>query len=192
MHNKLRTVIFGGSFDPIHIGHTSLATEVLRQNLADEVWFMVSPRNPLKKDLHLTDEAIRLEMVRLAVAGEPRFVACDFEFNLPRPSYTYHTLQALGVAYPDRQFILLIGADNWACINRWYNYQEIISRYSIIVYPRGGEKFAQLPENVSWISSPLFDISSTEIRGQLFKDEKMQQWLPSGVYDYIITNNLYK
>lgn len=191
MH-KLRTVIFGGSFDPIHIGHTSLATEVLRQNLADEVWFMVSPRNPLKKDSNLTDENHRLEMVRLAVAGEPRFVACDFEFNLPRPSYTFHTLQALEAAYPDREFILLIGADNWACINRWYNYQEIISRYSIIVYPRGGEEFAQLPENVHWLSSPLFDISSTEIRGSLFKDDKMQQWLPSGVYDYIITNNLYQ
>ena len=101
MSSKIRTALFGGSFDPIHIGHTSLATEVLRQNLADEVWFMVSPRNPLKKDSNLTDENQRLEMVRLAVVGEPRFVACDFEFNLPRPSYTFHTLQALEAAVAD-------------------------------------------------------------------------------------------
>lgn len=189
---KLRTLIFGGSFDPIHIGHTSLAAEALRRNLADEVWFMVSPQNPLKQDRHLTDENHRLAMARLAVAEEPRFVACDFEFHLPRPSYTLHTLQALEKAYPDRQFILLIGADNWACIDKWYSPQEIISRYSIIVYPRGKEIPLKLPENVHFLSSPLFDVSSTMIRESLSKGEDVLNYIAPAVYNYIRKNKLYE
>ncbi|MBR5828860.1 MAG: adenylyltransferase/cytidyltransferase family protein, partial [Bacteroidaceae bacterium] len=89
---KKRTVVFGGSFDPIHIGHLALAGAVCEHGLADEVWFMVSPQNPHKQDCNLTDEGLRLQMVQLAVKGNPAFKACDFEFTLPRPSYTVHTL----------------------------------------------------------------------------------------------------
>ena len=78
---KIKTVIFGGSFDPIHVGHVSLASEVIASGLANEVWFMVSPQNPHKEQLNLTDENVRLEMVRLAIQGNEHFKACDFEFN---------------------------------------------------------------------------------------------------------------
>ena len=126
--NKKRTALFGGSFDPIHNGHTSLAAQVLDNGLANEVWFMVSPMNPHKQGSRLTDEKQRLYMVRVATQNEPRFVACDFEFHLPRPSYTINTLNALVKKYPDREFVLLIGADNWEKIDKWYSYEEILSR----------------------------------------------------------------
>ena len=132
-----RVVIFGGSFDPIHVGHVSLAAEVCRQGLAAEVWFMVSPQNPHKQQSGLTDEDMRLEMVRLAIDGMPQFKASDFEFGLPRPSFTINTLSALEKAYPDTEFLLLIGSDNWEVFGKWYKADEILSRYGIIVYPRG-------------------------------------------------------
>ena len=94
MNNMSRVAIFGGSFDPIHNGHLALAGEVLSRGLAGEVWFMVTPQNPHKQGSTLSDEQLRLQMVQLAVDGKPGMVACDFEFALPRPSYTLHTLNA--------------------------------------------------------------------------------------------------
>ena len=116
--SKIKTVVFGGSFDPVHVGHLSLALEVLRAGLAGEVWFMVSPHNPHKEENRLSDENVRLEMVRMAIDGMDGMKACDFEFSLPRPSYTINTLSALEEAYPDREFVLLVGADNWAKFDR--------------------------------------------------------------------------
>ena len=131
-----RIGIFGGSFNPIHLGHTALAAYICEQGLVDEVWLMVSPQNPLKLDLTLLDEQERLTMARLAVVPYPTLRACDFEFTLPRPSYTYHTLQALREAYPDHEFSLIIGEDNWQCFDRWYRGEDIARKTPIIVYPR--------------------------------------------------------
>ena len=135
-----RIGIFGGSFNPIHLGHTALAAYICEQGLVDEVWLMVSPQNPLKRDLTLLDENERLAMVRLAVAPYPTLKACDFEFTLPRPSYTYHTLQALRQAYSDCEFSLIIGEDNWQCFDRWYRGEDIARETPIIVYPRSSER----------------------------------------------------
>ena len=170
---KKRTVVFGGSFDPIHIGHLALAGAVCEHGLADEVWFMVSPQNPHKQDCNLTDEGLRLQMVQLAVKGNPAFKACDFEFTLPRPSYTVHTLAALEQAYPDRDFVLLIGADNWEKFDRWYKGDEILSRYGIIVYPRG-------------------DVSSTMVREAVASGCGISDLVTPVVERFIIENELYK
>ena len=137
-----RIGIFGGSFNPIHLGHTALAAYICEQGLVDEVWLMVSPQNPLKRDLTLLDENERLTMARLAVAPYPTLRACDFEFTLPRPSYTYHTLQALRTAYPECEFSLIIGEDNWQCFDRWYRGEDIARETPIIVYPRSSESSA--------------------------------------------------
>lgn len=189
---KRRTVIFGGSFNPVHIGHTSLAREVVERGLGDEVWFMVTPQNPHKQDKELIDETIRLQMVQLAIDGESRFKACDFEFAMPRPSYTIHTLNALEKEFPDRQFILLVGADNWAKFDRWYSYEEILSRYSLIVYPRGCDVAPLLPANVRWLSSELYDISSTMVRNMIVEGKDFSKYVSPLVFEFINENNLYR
>ena len=190
--NKQRVVIFGGSFDPIHIGHVNLAAEVIRAGLAAEVWFMVSPQNPHKQGCDLTDEGLRLQMVQLAVKGNPAFKACDFEFTLPRPSYTVHTLAALEQAYPDRDFVLLIGADNWEKFDRWHKHDEILSHYKIIVYPRGNSDIPELPFGVTWLLAELHDVSSTQIRALVADGKSISGLVPAKVEEFINRNNLYK
>ena len=190
--NKKRTALFGGSFDPIHLGHVSLGRAVLENGLADEVWFLVTPQNPHKQAMSLTDESERLRMAELALAGEAGLSASDFEFTLPRPSYTINTLDALEKAFPDRDFMLLMGADNWRKIDKWYKSDEILARFGVVVYPRGDEQVPQLPANVKWLSSKLYDISSTEIREALACGDDMSQWLHPDVCAYIKDKGLYK
>lgn len=192
MNNKKRTVIFGGSFDPVHTGHLSLAGEVCSKGLANEVWFMVSPQNPLKQGTGLTDENERLRMVQLAIEGNPCFCASDFEFHLPRPSYTINTLTALEKAFPDREFLLLIGADNWEKFDRWYKGDEILSRYGVIVYPRGNEAVPELPDGVTWLRAELRDVSSTMIREKIARGDSIDGLVPDAVRDYIEMKKIYR
>jgi nicotinate-nucleotide adenylyltransferase len=189
---KIKTVIFGGSFDPIHIGHLSLANEVVNSRLADEVWFMVSPQNPHKEQGRLSDENVRLQMVKLAVEGNDAFKACDFEFDLPRPSYTINTLSALEESFPDREFILLVGADNWEKFDRWHKHDVILSCYKIIVYPRGNSDIPELPFGVTWLSAELHDVSSTQIRALVADGKSISGLVPAKVEEFINRNNLYK
>lgn len=112
--------IFSGSFNPIHIGHLALANYLCEYGDLDEVWFMVTPHNPLKEENELMDDKLRLKLVQLATEGYPKFRASDFEFHLPRPSYTVHTLDALKRTYPQHTFHLVIGSDNWRLFHRWY------------------------------------------------------------------------
>ena len=189
---KIKTVIFGGSFDPIHIGHLSLASAVVESGLASEVWFMVSPQNPHKELQKLTDESVRLEMVRLAIDGNEHFKASDFEFNLPRPSYTINTLMSLEKSFPDREFMLLVGADNWEKFDRWYRHDEILERYGIIVYPRDNSAVPLLPDGVIWLSAELHDVSSTQIRGLVANGHSIAGLVVLPVEEFINRNNLYK
>ena len=190
--NKRQTVIFGGSFDPVHIGHVALAKEVLRCGLAAEVWFMVSPHNPHKSSSGLSDEALRLQMVQLALEGEDGLVACDFEFFLPRPSYTVNTLAELMKRYPDREFSLLIGADNWEKFDRWYKGDEILSRHRVIVYPRGSGDAPLLPDGVVWLPAELYDVSSTKVRESVASAASIDALVAPEVRDFIMKNGLYK
>jgi nicotinate-nucleotide adenylyltransferase len=190
--NKIRTAIFGGSFDPIHNGHIALARAVRDNGLANEVWFLITPLNPHKQGKQLTDENLRLQMAQAALADEEALTASDFEFSLPRPSYTINTLDALEKAYPNREFLLLMGADNWRKIDKWYKSEEILARFGIIVYPRDGEEVPSLPPQARWLDSPLYDISSTEIRNTLAAGGDMSQWLHPDVMELINQKKLYK
>lgn len=191
--NKLSKVaVFGGSFDPIHNGHLALAGEVLSRGLADEVWFMVTPQNPHKQNCTLSDEHLRLQMVRLAVQDKLGMEACDFEFALPRPSYTLNTLTALSATFPEKEFSLLIGADNWEKFDRWYKGDEILARHDIIVYPRGDEAEPLLPQGVQWLPAKLYDISSTMVRASLRASEDVSNLVPPIVAAFINENNMYK
>ncbi len=189
--NKTRVAVFGGSFDPIHNGHLALAGEVLSRGFVDEVWFMVTPQNPHKQGCALSDERLRLQMVQLAVEGKPGMRACDFEFALPRPSYTLNTLTALAEAHPEKVFSLLIGADNWEKFDRWYKGDEILSRYGIIVYPRGNEDEPQLPAGVRWLPAKLYDVSSTMIRAAVAMGKDATHLVPSAVAEFIKEKKMY-
>lgn len=162
----IRTGIYGGSFNPIHNGHIAIAQAMLRQGALDEVWLMVSPQNPLKQAADLLDDQLRLDMVRRAVARLPHIEACDHEFHMPRPSYMWNTLQSLSHDYADRQFALLIGADNWAVFDRWYHAKDIIANYPIDIYPREGYPIdtGRLPRTATLVDTGLHNVSSTQVR----------------------------
>lgn len=174
----IRTGIFGGSFNPIHKGHTNLAKAILQQGLTDEVWLMVSPQNPLKQQHELLPEQARLHLARLAVKDLPGITACDFEFQLPRPSYTWQTLRALRATYPNRDFSLIIGADNWHIFPQWAHHEELLT-YNIIMYPREGYPVDShlLPPNVQMVEAPLFPYSSTQIRQAIQQKDDVREMI---------------
>ncbi len=186
--------IFGGSFNPIHKGHVALARQLLRRAQLDEVWFLVSPQNPLKPQSSLLDDNMRLEMARLALKDELHLVASDYEFHLPRPSYTWNTLQHLSQDYPQHRFTLLIGADNWQLFGQWRNSREIIENYPIVIYPRDGYPVdeASLPPNVRLVNTRLYNMSSTLIRQLIADGRGVRRYLHPDVISYIESNHLYK
>lgn len=187
--------IYGGSFNPIHKGHTQLAASIVSQGLVDELWLLVSPLNPLKQDVS-TDIAAyehRLQMARLATENVPGVVVSDFERQLPIPSYTFNTLGELRKAYPQHEFLLVIGADNWERFPRWYHANEIIENYHILIYRRPGCEIDEtsLPSTVHVVTTPLYDVSSTQIRDSVKKGQIMSQWVDGKVEKYIKKNQLY-
>lgn len=185
MTNKIRTGIYGGSFNPIHNGHIAIARAMLHCDAVDEVWLMVSPQNPLKQSADLLDEQLRLDMTRRATADIPCVTACDYEFHMPRPSYMWHTLQSLSRDYPDREFTLLIGADNWQVFDRWYHADDIIAHYPIRIYPRRGYDIeaSTLPHNVKLVDTGLYDVSSTMVRERIRRGEDVSQLIPASIIE---------
>lgn len=187
--------LFGGSFNPIHNGHVRLAKALLQEAGLDEVWFMVSPQNPFKQNQQLLDDDKRFRLVQIALKDEPHLKACDFEFNLPKPSYTWNTLQALQEAYPDDQFTILIGGDNWAAFDKWFRYEDILQRYPIVVYPREGSEVTgfkfQVPK-IKIVKTPLINISSTQIRQRIQAGKSVRGLVPTGVAMVLEQEHLYR
>ncbi len=177
--------IFSGSFNPIHIGHLALANYLCEYEGLDELWFMVTPHNPLKEEDALMDDKFRLQLVQLAIEGYPKFRVSDFEFHLSRPSYTVHTLDGLKKTYPEHVFHLIMGSDNWLLFPRWYQSERILAENHILVYPRPGYPVdaASLPGNVKLASSPVFEISSTFIRKALDEGRDVRYFLHPAVYE---------
>ncbi len=179
----MKVGIYGGSFNPVHFGHVGLAKWVIENTDLDELWLLVSPLNPLKVEsqtLKVESEEARLAAVREAIKDIPGLKASDFEFSLPRPSYTANTLRALQHAYPEHEFTLVIGEDNIAIFDQWKEWEYIASNFRIFVYPRNLTGEAGLPvkrsfsetvfqskpvKEIRYLSeAPTFDISSTAIR----------------------------
>ncbi len=177
--------IFGGSFNPIHIGHLALANYLCEYEGLDEIWFLVSPHNPLKKRQDLWSDEFRLQLVEKAVKDYDKFRASDFEFNLPKPSYMVNTLRALRQTYTGKEFTLIIGSDNWGIFPNWYKHDEILNENNIIIYPRPGYPIAQesLPDGVHITQSPMLDISSTFIRQALADGKDVRYFLPYGIWN---------
>lgn len=179
--------LFGGSFNPIHNAHVKLASAICREAGLDEVWFMVTPHNPLKRQEGLMNEKDRLEMVRLALEKKPDLKASDYEFHLERPSYTWNTLQHLSKDYPKNEFYIIIGGDNWDIFHHWAHHEEILRDYHIIVYPRKDSMIdtATLPRSVSILRMPEMDISSTMIRQMLRNGEDISPYVCPEVAQYL-------
>lgn len=191
MSETIRTALFGGTFNPLHNGHLAIARSVLEQGLADEVWILITPCNPWKKDQALLDDRLRYDMVAQAVKEMDGVRASDYEFKLDKPSYTANTLRRISADYPDREFILTIGADNWVKFHNWKEADFIQNNYPIIVYPRQGYPIESLSGNVTLLDCPLMDISSTRIRQMVQDGTPINELVPASVARTIKEKGLY-
>ena len=186
--------LFFGSFNPIHVGHLIVADNMLQTTDMDELWFVVSPQNPLKERRTLLADHHRLEMVRRSIDDDYRMRVCDAEMHLPLPSYTVVTLAHLSEQYPDKRFSIIMGGDNLANFRHWRNYEYILEHYDIYVYPRPGSEpddLAQHP-HVHLVEVPTMDISSSFIRRRIAEGHVPRYMLTPPVYDYLTEMHFYE
>lgn len=189
-----RIGIFGGSFNPIHVGHALIASYIVENSELDSLWLVVSPQNPLKECCSLASDYHRLRMTELVSRRIHNVITSAFEFDLPKPSYTIDTLNALREKFPEDEFYLVIGADNWCVFDQWKSGDEIVSKYHIIIYPRRGYDII-IPEEysnrVTVVDAPLIEVSSTQVRERLSQMKSVSFYVPEPVERYIIENKIY-
>lgn len=189
-----RIGIYSGSFNPIHHGHVMLANYLVEFSDLDELWFVVSPQNPLKQKSELLDDDERLKMVQLAVGDDPRFHVSDIEMHLPLPSYTINTLTALSEQHTDCQFVFICGMDSLQNLHRWYQYQSILDNHELLVFPREGYDGGELVhhQSVTVLKTPILEISSTFIRQCVKEGRDMRHFMPEKAFHYMQENGFYK
>lgn len=184
-----KTGIFSGSFNPIHIGHLALANWLCEFGGLDEVWFLVTPQNPLKRKADLLDDHFRLHLVEKAIRSYRKFKVCDIEFSLPSPLYTINTLAALTKEYPEKQFSLIIGADNWHNIEKWKEWEKLLTTYPVLIYPRLNfpiETPVSYPL-VRPVEAPVIEVSSSFIRESILAKKDIRFFLPEALAEDIAT-----
>lgn len=186
--------LFFGSFNPIHLGHLVIANYMATYTELKEVWFVVSPHNPLKQKSGLADMYDRLEMARLATEQAPHLKVSYIEFKLPQPSYTIDTLTHLREKYPEKQFALIMGADNLASFKKWKNYELLLQNHKLFVYPRPGVDLSEWEKHPSVVitETPQMDISSTFIRNAIKQEKSIQFLVPDAVIDFMDKKSLYR
>ncbi len=186
--------LYFGSFNPIHIGHLAIANFMVELSELDQLWFVVSPQNPLKEKKSLLQDYHRLEMVRLAVEDDDRFRASDIEFKLPTPSYTIDTLTYLEEKHPGMQFQLVMGADGLRTFHKWKHAELIIEKYHRLIYPRPGtdkETASRLP-NATLVNAPMMEISSSFIRQAIKEGKDVRHLVPARAYTYMREMHFYE
>lgn len=194
MAQKGKTIgLFFGSFNPIHIGHLIIAECIAGSSLAQEVWFVVSPHNPLKNESDLLHAFDRLEMVERAIADNYKLKATDVEFHLPRPSYTIHTLEKLSAQYPQHHFRLIMGEDNLHTLPRWKAYETILEQYGILVYPRPAKTSVSPLQhsNIHIVQAPVLEISASLIRQRIKQGLSVKYMVPEPVEQLIHLKKFY-
>ena len=192
--------LFFGSFNPVHIGHFAIAGYMKEFTDLDQVWFVISPQNPLKKKETLLADHHRLYLVELAIEGNDDMEPCDIEFHRPVPSYTIDTMAWLTEKYPQHKFVLVMGEDNLYTLHKWKNAIELVSRFQLYVYPRPDavKKNNDLLEEilikatVKWVKAPLMDISGTFIRNGIKRGKNMSYFLNPAVWKYIMEMHFYE
>jgi nicotinate-nucleotide adenylyltransferase len=185
--------LYFGSFNPIHIGHLIIANHVLQASELKQIWFVVSPQNPLKETSSLLQENNRLHLVQLAIEDNTKFKASNIEFNLPRPSYTIDTLTYLSEKYPQHEFTIIMGGDSIMNIKKWKNYEVLLAKYKLIIYQRPGYDSKVIEqENITYMQAPFLDISSTFIRERIKNKQSIKYLVMPAVEEYILANKYYK
>ena len=172
----------------------AIAEFIIENTDLEELWFVVSPMNPLKRKKTMLEDHHRLELVYRAIGDDPRFKISDIEFSMPKPSYTVDTLIYLSEKYPEREFELIMGSDNLMNFNRWKNHETLIQNYKRIVYPRHGDDRDEMlqHENIEIVNAPRMEISSSFIREAISKGKKVKFFVPKAVWEYIDEMNFYK
>jgi nicotinate-nucleotide adenylyltransferase len=185
--------LFFGSFNPIHSGHMIIAQTMLERTDIEELWFIVSPQNPFKKNKSLLHEFDRLDLVEVATRENPKFKAVDVEFNMPRPSYTIDTLVVLSEKHPEHSFKLIIGEDNLASFEKWKNHSQILKNYGLLIYPRPNSKESSIksPERSQIVKAPMLDISATFIRNSIKEGYSIKYLVPENVEKMINSKDYY-
>ena len=195
-----KTGLFFGSFNPVHIGHMAIANYIAEYSSLKEIWFVVSPHNPLKSKETLLGDRDRVYMTELAIGDDKRFRVCDVELSLPQPSYTVDTMTYLAEKYPSRRFTLIMGEDNLTTIYKWKNPEELVKRYPIVVYPRlnpgrkSGKRLGEIlaMASVREVSAPVIEISGTFIRNAIREGKDVSWFVPTPVWKYIREMHFYE
>ncbi|NQV51827.1 MAG: nicotinate-nucleotide adenylyltransferase [Flavobacteriales bacterium] len=198
-----RIGLYFGTFNPIHVGHLIIANHMVQYAELDELWFVVSPQNPLKPKASLLADYHRLALVRIAVDNNFKLRASNIEFDLPQPSYTIHTLAALSEKHPDHDFTIIMGEDNLNTLPKWKNYDQILEHYSILVYPRvesdenlsviSGDRSDLLDHpKVTMVDAPLMKISASFIRKAVHDGRDVRYLLTEPVLKYVDEMNFYR
>ena len=190
---KMKTGLFFGSFNPVHMGHLMIANYMIEFTDLQHLWFVISPQNPLKKKISLLNDMDRLTLVEYAIEDDERFEACDVEFRMPRPSYTIDTLTYLKEQHPAREFALIMGSDVLQSFHKWKNHDIIARNHVRYVYPRTGCQLdpSAYPD-IRLVDAPMIEISSTFIRSAVRKGHDIRYFLPDRVYRQIVKMHFYE
>jgi nicotinate-nucleotide adenylyltransferase len=190
----MKTGLFFGSFNPLHVGHLVIANYMLEFTDLERLWFVVSPQNPMKEKSSLLDQRHRFAIIQRAIEDDPRLKVSDIEFRLPLPSYTINTLVHLQEKYPGHRFVLLTGSDNLETFHKWKNYEHILENYEIYVYPRPGHEGGDLRNHarVKWVPAPHIEISASFLRKALREKRDMRYFIPERAYNYIREMHFYE
>lgn len=186
--------LFFGSFNPVHTGHLIIAEFMATRTDLDQVWFVVSPHNPLKPRHSLANDFDRLHMVTLAVEDNPRLRVSQIEFDLPKPSYTVDTMAYLHEKYPQHRFALIMGSDNLASLPKWKHYELLLQRYPIHVYAREAMPVAHpFPDaDIRLYAVPQLVLSSTYIREAIAAGHSIRYLVPERVFEFLDGSRLYR
>jgi nicotinate-nucleotide adenylyltransferase len=188
--------LYFGTFNPIHVGHLTIANHMAEYSGLGQVWLVVTPHSPFKKKSSLLDNNHRFQMVDRAVEDYPKLRATDIEFKLPQPNYTINTLTYLEEKFPDYEFALIMGEDNLKGFHKWKHYDLILERHHIYIYPRISDGSVETHFNdhpkIHKVDAPIMELSSTFIRKAIKEGKNIRPMLPEHVWSYLDEMNFYK